>query len=66
MDLTLDDVLQEVDRWKQIVSDRMAGLDAEQRKVEDEKAMKWLEEKLGRKLPEAPPRWPHIGNPQSK
>lgn len=55
MDVTLDEYLHEVDRWKQPVSDRLARLHPVDRAREDQEARAWLEEKLGRPLEEAPP-----------
>jgi len=50
MEMTLNEYLAEVDRWKQTVSDRMAGLDASERARSDREAVAWLEEALGRQL----------------
>ena len=54
MDLTLDEYLRQVDQWKQTVSDRMAALDPASRVREDQEARAWLEQKLGRRLQQAP------------
>lgn len=50
MEMTLNEYLAEVDRWKQTVSDRMAGLDPAQRATADQDALAWLERTLGRRL----------------
>lgn len=59
---TLDECLAEVDRWKEAAARGMEGLTAEQRRKEYEKARLWLEEELGRKLPEASPKASHVHN----
>lgn len=56
MEMTLDEFLAEVDRWKQPVSDEMAPLSPAERARLDAEARAWLEEKLGRPLQEAPSR----------
>ena len=53
MDMTLNEYLAEVDRWKQTVSDRMAKLSPAERAAEDRDALAWLEKQLGRRLKEA-------------
>jgi hypothetical protein len=50
MEMTLDQYLAEIDRWKQSVSDRMAALSASERAVAEHEARKWLESKLGQAL----------------
>lgn len=50
MEITLNEYLAEVDRWKQGVSDRMAVLDPIQRAKADQDALAWLEHTLGRRL----------------
>jgi len=52
--MTLDEYLQEVDRWKQPVSDRMATLTPAERTREDQAACAWLESRLGRRLEQPP------------
>jgi len=54
MDMTLNEYLGEVDRWKQVVSDRMAKLDPADRARADQDALAWLGGKLGRPLQQAP------------
>jgi hypothetical protein len=54
MEMTLDEYLKEVDRWKLAVSDRMAGLSPAERAREDQVALDWLESQLGRRLERAP------------
>ncbi|MDO8630483.1 MAG: hypothetical protein Q7R41_08315 [Phycisphaerales bacterium] len=53
MDMTLNEYLGEVDRWKQLVSDRTARLDPAERARADREAIDWLERQLGRRLKEA-------------
>jgi len=50
MEMTLNQYLSEVDRWKQAVSDEMAKLDPANRARRDEEAIAWLEAKLGRRM----------------
>ena len=54
MDMTLNEYLGEVDRWKQAVSDRMAKLNPAERAAEDRVALAWLEAKIGRRLHDTP------------
>jgi hypothetical protein len=54
MGMTLNEYLAEVDRWKQVVSDRTAAVSPEARAEMDREAIAWLEAKIGRKLPSAP------------
>ena len=54
MDMTLNEYLGEVDRWKQVVSDRMARLNPAERAAEDRDALAWLEKQLGRRLHATP------------
>jgi len=54
MDMTLNEYLGEVDRWKQAVSDRMAKLNPAERAAQDRDALAWLEAKLGRRLRDTP------------
>ena len=56
MDMTLNEYLGEVDRWKQAVSDRMAKLNPVERAAQDRDALAWLEAKLGRRLYDTPAR----------
>ena len=56
MDLTLDEFLIEIDRWKQPVSDRTAALRPPDRAREDQEARAWLEGMLGRQLRAVPAR----------
>lgn len=61
MSKTLDEYLEEVDRWKQVVSDRMLALPQSEWAREDAEARAWLEGKLGHPLPgadEVPKRLP--------
>jgi len=53
MDVTLDDYLAEVDRWKQAVVEKMIDLSVEERAKEDQEALDWMETKLGRRLKKA-------------
>ena len=63
MSQTLDEYLEEVDRWKQAVSDRLLALDPSEWAREDAEARAWLEEKLGHPLrhadevPKRTPAW---------
>ena len=50
MEMTLDEYLAEIDRWKQPVSDRTADLSASERAEADRQARAWLETRLGRAL----------------
>jgi hypothetical protein len=52
MEMTLDEYLAEIDRWKQPVSDRTADLSASERAEADRQARAWLESKLERALRE--------------
>ena len=56
MAMPLDELLAEVDRWKQAVSDQMAGLSPAERARYHLEARAWLEEKLGRPLKISSPR----------
>lgn len=49
---TLDEFLEEIDRWKQPVSDRLLSLDPSEWPQEDAEARAWLEERLGPPLPQ--------------
>ena len=48
MEMTLDEYLAEIDRWKQPVSNRAADLSAAERAEADCHARAWLESKLAR------------------
>jgi uncharacterized protein with von Willebrand factor type A (vWA) domain len=50
MEMTLDDYLREVDRWKDAVTERMATLSVDERLREGQEATRRLEMKLGRPL----------------
>lgn len=50
MEVTLDEYLAKIDRWKQAVSDRMLELSPEERTEQDRAAQAWLEKQLGRRL----------------
>jgi hypothetical protein len=50
MEITLDEYLAEIDRWKQPLSDRALTLSAAERAEVDREARTWLETKLGRAL----------------
>jgi len=54
MEMTLDEYLAEIDRWKQAVSDRTLPLSPEARAEHDREARAWLEAKLGRRLEQTP------------
>ena len=54
MEMTLDEYLAEIDRWKQPVSNRAADLSAAERAEADCHARAWLESKLGRVLTRRP------------
>ena len=54
MEMTLNEYLAEVDRWKQAVSERTASLSPEARAEYDREARAWLEAKIGRSL-QSPP-----------
>ncbi len=58
MDLTLDEYLAEVDRWKQVVTDEMLFLSIPARAEKNQQARAWLEARLGRRLPEVAPSQP--------
>jgi len=55
MEMTLDEYLAEIDRWKEPVTERALLLSASERVRSDREARNWLEAKLGRRLTEAPP-----------
>ena len=50
MEMTLDEYLAEIDRWKQPLSDRALKLSTAERAEVDREARTWLEAKLGRTL----------------
>jgi hypothetical protein len=50
MEMTLDEYLAEIDRWKQPVSDRAAALSAAERAEVDREARAWLVARIGRSL----------------
>jgi hypothetical protein len=50
MGITLDEYLQEIDRWKQPVSEQIQRIDPAQRAERDREAQNWLENQLGRPL----------------
>jgi hypothetical protein len=50
MEMTLDEYLAEIDRWKQPLSDRALRLSAAERAEADREARTWLEAKLARAL----------------
>ena len=50
MEMTLDEYLAEIDRWKQPLSDRAGTLSPAERAEVDREARTWLEAKLGRAL----------------
>ena len=50
MEMTLDEYLAEIDRWKQPLSDRALTLAVAERAEVDREARTWLEAKLGRAL----------------
>jgi hypothetical protein len=56
MEMTLDDYLVEVDRWKQPVSDLMLEVPVTERANLNREASAWLEQKLGRTLRQPPPK----------
>lgn len=53
MEMTLDEYLAEIDRWKEAVSDRVAKLPVSERTEAHRDARAWLEAQLGRPLREA-------------
>lgn len=52
MDMTLDECLEEVDKWKASAIRRTSHLTPEQREQERAALRSWIKEKLGRCLPE--------------
>ena len=60
MEMTLDEYLAEIDRWKQPVSDRTAELSAAERAEADGEARRWLETKIGRHLTTPRPQKPAV------
>lgn len=56
MNKTLDQFLEEVDRWKEASAEELEGLTFEERMAKFEETQRWLEEKLGRKLQVGSPR----------
>jgi hypothetical protein len=50
MEMTLDEYLAEIDRWKQPLSDRTLGMTAAERAEVDQEARAWLEARIGRTL----------------
>ena len=54
MGMTLDEYLEEIDRWKRPVNDQMLALPATERAKLDQEARAWQEAKLGRPLDRAP------------
>ncbi len=59
MEMTLDDMLAEIDRWKEAASARRAKRSAGADTDTESDAWDWLESKLGRPLREA-----HEGEPE--
>lgn len=55
MEMTLDEFLADIDRWKQPVSDQMIALPVAERAAQDREARAWLESRLGRQLEVAAP-----------
>jgi hypothetical protein len=54
MEVTLDEYLEEIDRWKQPVTDRTLAVPPPMRASAAYEARAWLEAKLGKRLDEAP------------
>ncbi len=65
MEMTLDEYLAEIDRWKQSVSDRMAALSAAERALADEEARAWLESNIGRSSKTPHQQEPAVAGPNS-
>jgi len=55
MAITLDEYLAEVDQWKQEAAQKILASSPEECAEEGRRARAWLEEKLGRRLDDAPP-----------
>ncbi len=54
MGMSLNEMLAEVDRWKQEVGDQIADLSADERHELDRQAVAWLEDQIGVTLPRDP------------
>ncbi|HEY3245994.1 MAG TPA: hypothetical protein VGM03_21845 [Phycisphaerae bacterium] len=55
MDMTLDEALEEIDRWKSAVVDQVAKLPPEERAKVGHEAIAWLEREIGRPLQRVAP-----------
>jgi hypothetical protein len=51
---TLDDFLEEIDRWKESASEETREMSVQERLAKDREDRAWLEAKIGRKLPIRP------------
>jgi hypothetical protein len=65
MEMTLDEYLAEIDRWKQPVSDRTSGMSPSERAESDREARTWLETKMGRSLRTPPQQEPQTATSSS-
>lgn len=63
MAMTLDEYLEELDRWKQPVSNQMQALDPAARSERDRDARAWLQAQLGHPLDAVPVKETKVLNP---